>query len=119
MIVRHADKRPRDMQPGVTHAVLAYGSDLMLCEVNIGKGVTFPEHGHPHAQNVYVITGTVRFTLGDEVHEFEAGDSCFVEPNVLHGLTALTDTRVLDAFSPVREDFLPFAPHPERTGDVT
>ncbi|MHB1319911.1 MAG: cupin domain-containing protein [Anaerolineae bacterium] len=110
MIVRRADKRPRELQPGVTHAVLSYGDALMLCEVTIDKGVTFPEHSHPHAQTVYVITGSVRFSLGEEVHELDAGDSCFIEPDVVHGLTALTDTRVLDAFSPLRHDFLPFAP---------
>lgn len=110
MIVRRADTRPRELQPGVTHTVLSYGEGLMLCEVTIDKGVTFPEHGHTHTQAVYVISGSVRFTLGDVAYELEAGDSCFVEPGVVHGLTALTATRVLDAFSPVREDFLPFAP---------
>ena len=40
MIVRRADKRPRELQPGVTHAVLSYGDALMLCEVTIDKGVT-------------------------------------------------------------------------------
>lgn len=110
MIVRRADKRPRELQPGVTHAVLSYGDALMLCEVTIDKGVTFPEHSHPHAQTVYILSGSVHFTLGGEVCALEAGDSCYIAPDVVHGLTALTDARVLDAFSPAREDFLPFAP---------
>ncbi len=110
MIVQRAHRTSREMQPGVTHTVLSYCDDLMLCEVAIDEGVTFPEHGHPHTQAVYVISGRVRFTLGEKVYEFEPGDSCLVEPNVVHGLVALTDARVLDAFTPVREDFIPYGP---------
>ena len=110
MIVQSADRQSRELQPGVTHTVLSYCDQLMLCEVTIDQGVTFPEHGHPHTQAVYVISGRVRFTLGDQVYEFEAGDSCLIEPDIVHGLVALTDARVLDAFTPVREDFIPYGP---------
>jgi quercetin dioxygenase-like cupin family protein len=110
MIVKRADARARDLQPGVTHTVLSYTQDLMLCEVTIAQGVTFPEHSHPHTQAVYVISGTVRFSLGDDLVELATGDSCLVHPNLVHGLTALTDARVLDTFTPVREDFVPFGP---------
>jgi quercetin dioxygenase-like cupin family protein len=110
MIAKRADTLSRDLQPGVTHTVLSYGDLLMLCEVTIAKGVTFPDHSHPHTQAVYVISGTVSFTLGDELVELAAGDSCLVQPHLVHGLTALTDARVLDTFTPVREDFVPFGP---------
>ena len=110
MIVKQENRLPRELQPGVSHAVLAFNDALMLCEVSIAAGVTFPEHGHPHTQAVYVVSGSVRFTLGDRVVELGAGDSCVIPPDVIHGLVALSDARVIDAFTPVREDLLPHAP---------
>jgi len=36
----------------------------------------------------------------------EAGDTYYVKPNVLHGVVALEDGVIFDAFTPQREDFL-------------
>jgi len=114
MITRRSDTRPRELQPGVTHAVLANNPDLMLCEVSFANGATVAEHAHPHTQAIYIISGQVQLTIGDRLYELQAGDSCLVPPDILHGLHALTDARVLDIFTPAREDFLPFAPHASR-----
>jgi quercetin dioxygenase-like cupin family protein len=110
MIVRHENRMPRELQPGVTHTVLSHNDDLMLCEVRMDRDVTFPTHAHPHTQTVYVVSGRVRFKLGERVIDLEAGDSCLIEPHIAHGLIALEDACLLDAFTPVRSDFVPFGP---------
>ena len=106
MIVRNADKRTRELQPDVEHTVLSHHKHLMLCEVSLAQGVTFPAHAHPHVQIVYIVSGSVTFTRDGETFDLEAGESCLIEPNQTHSLIAKEDTLVIDAFTPRRDDFL-------------
>ncbi|PRY44770.1 cupin domain-containing protein [Umezawaea tangerina] len=44
-----------------------------------------PQHRHSqHDEGFYVISGTVRFTVGDEVHDATAGAMAMVPPGVPH-----------------------------------
>ncbi|NLT74829.1 MAG: cupin domain-containing protein [Chloroflexi bacterium] len=110
MIVQNGDRRPRDLQPGVLHTVLAYSDDLMLCEVCFEEGISLAEHSHPHQQAMYVVEGSVELSLGSEKRVLAAGDSCSIAADLAHGVKALTKARVLDVFTPARQDFYPFAP---------
>ena len=66
-----------------------------------------PPHSHPHEQISYVAGGRVIYFVGEEQKTLEAGDMVTIAPNVLHTIQALTPkVRLVDAFSPVREDFL-------------
>ena len=65
-------------------------------------------HQHPHEQLTYIVKGTCKFVLGDEVLEMAAGDIILVPPDVPHSLEVTSNKPVLnlDVFSPIREDFL-------------
>lgn len=64
-------------------------------------------HQHPHEQVSYVVEGRLLFFLDGVPHEMSAGDMMTVPPNVPHGVQLLTaHARIVDAFNPVREDFL-------------
>jgi quercetin dioxygenase-like cupin family protein len=65
-------------------------------------------HQHSHEQLTYIVEGTCKFVLGDEVLEMAAGDIILVPPNVPHSLEVTSKKPVLnlDVFSPIREDFL-------------
>jgi quercetin dioxygenase-like cupin family protein len=66
-----------------------------------------PLHSHPHEQISYIASGKVIYFLGSEQQAMEAGDMVTVPPNVPHAIQTLTaKVRLVDAFSPVREDFL-------------
>jgi quercetin dioxygenase-like cupin family protein len=106
MIVHQADRRPRELQPGVQHTVLSYNDDLMLCEVSLAKGVVFPTHAHPHVQIVYVVRGRISIEREGRTDILAAGESCALAPDESHGVTALEDALVIDAFHPVRADFV-------------
>jgi len=76
-----------------------------------GAGTAVPVHAHPHEQISFIVQGRVRFTVGEgadrEVAEVEPGDVVVAPPNTPHGVELLSDTaRVIDAFHPIREDFL-------------
>jgi quercetin dioxygenase-like cupin family protein len=106
MIVRRADRRPRQLQPGVQHTVLSYTDELMLCEVALAQGSVFPTHSHLHVQIVYVVSGRITLTRDAGPTVLVAGDSCALGANESHGVVALEDSIVLDAFAPARADFI-------------
>lgn len=53
------------------------------------------EHAHPQEQVLYVISGRLRVTLGDESGEVGPGEGFHAPPNVPHGVTALEPTVVI------------------------
>jgi len=67
-----------------------------------------PMHSHPHEQTCYIAEGEVLFFLEDEEPKhLKAGDMFYAPSNKMHSIQLLTEkARLVDSFSPVREDFL-------------
>ena len=63
-------------------------------------------HSHPHVQASYVAEGTFEVTIGDSMTVLSQGGSFIVPSNVVHGVKALTAGRLVDCFTPRRDDFL-------------
>ncbi|PWK27605.1 Cupin domain-containing protein [Arcicella aurantiaca] len=72
---------------------------------DVEEGATLPLHSHFHEQITTVIEGKFELTIGDETKIYENGLVAVIPPNVVHGGKALTDCKLLDVFSPVREDY--------------
>lgn len=64
-----------------------------------------PEHAHPHEQIVNVLEGTLELTVAGESHVLTPGDVLVIPGGVPHAAVARTPVRVLDVFSPVRDDY--------------
>lgn len=66
-------------------------------------------HSHPQEQIIYVMAGRLRLTVGGETRVLGPGGLCVVPPNVAHHSVVEGDepVAILDAFSPIREDYLP------------
>ena len=105
--VFHADTLPQPAGAGVTRRVLAYTDELMYVENTFEAGAVGTMHSHPHTQATYVVSGRFSFTIGDETREVAAGDTLLKKGGVIHGCTCLEAGVLLDAFSPMRQDFLP------------
>lgn len=90
---------------GVRRRIVADGEKLMLVQVHFEKGAEGTLHSHPHEQAVYLLSGSVRFTRGEESFEVQAGQVVLVPSGTVHGLVALEEALLLDVFSPPREDF--------------
>jgi mannose-6-phosphate isomerase-like protein (cupin superfamily) len=71
------------------------------------------KHSHPFDQVSYVLSGTLRFFVGDEVFDLSSPSVLYIPANIPHGAEPLGDERVLniDVFSPIREDYLYLADH--------
>ena len=107
MIIRGEERPTVEVEPGVERSILQHGERLMLVRITLAEGTAVAPHAHPHEQITHVIEGRVRFTLDGETYVLEPGDSCLISPNRPHGAVALADCVLIDAFSPIREDFLP------------
>lgn len=92
--------------PGVRRQILAHGPDLMLVRVVFEAGAIGPLHQHPHAQNSYVESGRFEITIAGDTRTLAAGDSFYVPGNVIHGAKALEAGSLIDAFNPMREEFI-------------
>lgn len=90
---------------------IAYTDHLMLVIFDFNDGPKIqpdPPHQHLHEQVSYVVEGEILFFQGDEppVH-LVPGDGYTVLPNVPHCIQLITPhVRLVDAFTPLREDFL-------------
>jgi quercetin dioxygenase-like cupin family protein len=66
-----------------------------------------PPHSHPHEQVSYVAAGELILVMGAEKTRLSAGDLFTVPANVPHAVQTLSPhVRLIDAFNPIREDFL-------------
>ena len=91
---------------GMRRKVLAYNQEIMTVEVEFDEGGVGKDHSHPHAQITYVISGEYSYHIEGEARIMRAGDSIAVEGGKVHGLTCIKAGRLLDVFSPMREDFV-------------
>lgn len=94
---------------GVMRRVLSDSAELMMVEFAFEQGAVGKLHNHVHVQATYVYSGRFRFTVGDEQHDLQPGDSIVIPSNVMHGCTALEAGKLIDTFTPRRDDFLPTA----------
>lgn len=64
-------------------------------------------HNHPHEQISYVAEGDLCLFLGEEQYQLTKGDIFTVPSGIPHSIQTISKhVRLIDAFSPVREDFL-------------
>lgn len=71
----------------------------------VEKGAVMPQHSHIHEQISQVIEGKFELTIGSETKIYEPGLVAVIPSSVVHGGRALTSCKLLDIFSPVREDY--------------
>jgi quercetin dioxygenase-like cupin family protein len=88
------------------------GERMMLAQVYLKSGAIVPWHSHENEQLTWIISGALRFLVGEEgspdmkdivVHE---GEVLYIPSNVPHRAEALEDTVDVDIFSPPRQDWL-------------
>lgn len=95
---------------GAERRILSYGGRLMLVQFTFEAGVTSYEHSHPHEQIGYVVSGEVDVIVeGAETCRLTSGGSYYVPPNTRHYVKTVLPSVLIDAFTPVRDDFLPSA----------
>ena len=65
-----------------------------------------PDHTHPHEQGGMLLEGELEMVIAGESRALKPGDIYIIPGNVEHlARTRASKARVLDIFSPVREEF--------------
>jgi unsaturated pyranuronate lyase len=88
------------------------GERQMMVWWSMKAGAYAAPHKHPHEQIFVMLSGCMEFRLGNEWRTCRAGDVGVIPGGVEHEARFPEDTRVVDVFSPPREDFLPGAGTP-------
>jgi len=79
----------------------------MLSVVRFEPDAEVPMHSHPHEQAGLLVSGRLKFTIGEVTRVLEAGDQWLIPGGVAHTVVAVDGPAVaLDVFNPIREDYL-------------
>jgi quercetin dioxygenase-like cupin family protein len=109
MILTDASAAPMTLTPdGAERRVLSLGGGMMLVEFTFPRaGMRGAIHSHPHEQVGYVKAGAIELYMeGRDPVRLDPGGSYYVPPNVRHGVKTFAPTVLVDAFTPIRKDFL-------------
>ena len=80
--------------------------ELMLVEFTFDKGGIGALHSHPHLQTSYVAEGVFEVTIDGVTETIGAGGAYIVPSGLVHGVKALEAGKLIDSFTPRRDDFL-------------
>jgi quercetin dioxygenase-like cupin family protein len=95
----------QELGPGVRIRT-PHGERVMISLVEIDAGATVPRHSHPHEQAGMVLEGRMELTIGAETRTLAAGDAYIIPGGTEHAArSAGGPCRILDIFSPIREDY--------------
>jgi quercetin dioxygenase-like cupin family protein len=95
---------PRELVPG-HHGRFVHSEHTTHVYWQIEAGAKLPEHSHPHEQIVNMLEGTYELTVDGETFVLNAGEVLVIPGGAVHSGRAHTDCRILDVFSPVREEY--------------
>ena len=103
------DEIPReDLSPMIGRKLIT-GDRMMLAQVFLKKGAVVPKHFHENEQLTYIISGSLKFWIGEDQKQeviVRVGEVLHIPSNVPHKAEALEDTLDVDVFSPPRQDWL-------------
>lgn len=94
----------KEIMPGY-HGKMIHATTMSLAFWEVEVGAIVPEHAHKNEQIMYVIEGEFEFTLAGQTKIYYPGDIAVIAPNTAHKGRALTACKLIDAFSPVREEY--------------
>ncbi len=73
--------------------------------IEVKAGSAIPLHSHPHEQSSFVLEGSFEMTVDGVPYVLNPSNFVVIPGGVMHGGHAITDCRLIDIFSPVREDY--------------
>ena len=86
---------------------------MMMAHVHLKKGAIVPAHDHHNEQFTYIVSGTLRFWIGEHADapgetylDVKPGEVLVIPSMVRHRAEALEDTLDMDVFNPPRQDWL-------------
>lgn len=94
----------KEIAPGF-FSKLIHTNNNTINFIEVKAGCSVPLHQHIHEQSSFVIEGEFEMTINGEVQILNTGTFAIIPSNVWHGGKAVTDCKLIDIFSPAREDY--------------
>ncbi|WP_190809654.1 cupin domain-containing protein [Flagellimonas sp. S3867] len=94
----------KEIMPGY-HGKMVHSDTMTWAFWDVEKDAEVPEHHHVHEQIMHVLEGSFEFTLGGNTKVYVPGDVVIIPSNVPHSGKALTECKLMDVFSPAREEY--------------
>ena len=85
------------------------GERMTVARIYLNDGFLVPQHSHEHEQITQVISGTLRFSFGEDRSEtFDVGPGgvVVIPSNLPHEALAIGEVEEMDMWSPRRDDWL-------------
>lgn len=98
------DITPLTLAAGVSGQYI-HGNGLTMGIVDIKAGGIVPLHQHPHEQITYILEGELHMEICGVPMLLKKGDYYVIPSNTQHSARAGMDCKVMDVFTPVREDY--------------
>ncbi len=101
------DQLPKEVvRSGVERAGFR-GNDVLMVMNWLTPGMKTNPHSHPFEQLAYIVSGRMKFVIGEDTFEAGPGSVIRIPPNVEHYGEPIGDEPVLnlDVFSPIRDDY--------------
>jgi len=96
--------QPKELVAGVAgHYVHGEGATFGYVELKQGSRV--PDHSHPNEQITYILEGQLQMKIGGQDCLLEPGMYYVIKSGVTHNAFAVSDCKLIDVFTPTREDY--------------
>ena len=99
-----SDINTKEIAPGF-FSKLIHTDTNTINFIEVTAGSSIPLHQHIHEQCSFAIEGKFEMTVNGDTQILEPGFFAVIPSNAMHGGKALTDCKLIDLFSPVREDY--------------
>lgn len=96
--------KAKEIVPGIT-GYYAHGSNMTFGYVELLEGASIPMHQHIQEQITYIIEGELDMIIGGVACKLTPGMYHVIPANTPHTAVAKKFCKLIDAFSPVREDY--------------
>lgn len=97
---------PREKMNDLVTRQVVHTALFTVARLELKAGAVVPVHTHENEQVTTILSGGLRFTIGDGTLDLPAGHSLAISANDPHGVEAVQDTIALDLFTPRREDWI-------------
>ena len=105
-VIRFPDVPTIDLVPGIKAHIVS--AEKITLSFAIGEpNAQLPPHRHPNEQMLIVLDGAMDLAIEGKRYHLESGDVAVLPSNTEHsGYIPDKGCRVIDVFSPPREDFV-------------
>jgi len=94
-----------EISPGFMSKII-HTPDNTVNFIEVKAGNAIRRHQHIHHQCSFVIEGQFELTVDGVTRIVDVNTFALIPSNVFHSGRAITDCKLIDVFSPVRQDFI-------------